>query len=277
MLTAVQIFIVYISGSVTLLADTIHNFGGAATAITLWIAFSLIKRKLTKKYTYGYGKVEDLAGVVLVFLILFSALVAGYESIMRLLHPQEISFLGYVVVAALLGFTSNEAVAEFRVKVGREMGSAALIADGYHAHVDGLTSLAVLLGAIGVWMDCPHADPLIGLIITVAILKIVWDSGKMIFSRLIDGVDPEVVDEINHSVSHVDGVEGVSDVKVRRIGHRRHAEVSIAVDSDLSVSEGHSIANNVRRELLNKIVYLLGTTIHVDLSDESGEVYHSGI
>ncbi|WP_230375510.1 cation diffusion facilitator family transporter [Methanolobus vulcani] len=275
MVTALlQIFIVYITGSVALLADTIHNFGDAATAIPLWIAFSLGRRKPNSRFTYGYGRVEDLAGVVVILLILFSALVAGYESIHRLINPQEIMFLQYVAIAALIGFVGNELVAEFRIKTGKEIGSAALIADGYHARVDGFTSLAVLLGAIGVWMGYPLADPIIGLIITVAILKIVWDSSKMVFSRLLDGVEPEVIDEIRHSINHVEGVEDVSDIRVRWIGHRLHAEINISVNSDLSVREGHRIADEVRKNLLHHLKYLSGTTIHVDPSEESGEDYH---
>ena len=276
MITALlQIFIVYISGSVALLADTIHNFGDAATAIPLWIAFSLARRKPNRQFTYGYGRVEDLAGILIVVLILFSALVAGYQSIIRLIHPQEVMFLQYVAIAALIGFLGNEAVAQFRIKTGKDIGSAALIADGYHARVDGFTSLAVLLGAIGVWMGYPLADPVIGLLITIAILKIVWDSGKIVFSRLLDGVDPEVIDEVRHAVSHVEGVEDVSDTRVRWIGHRLHAEINIAVDPALSVGEGHRIADDARKELLKHLKYLSGTTIHVDPSNESGEKYHS--
>lgn len=265
---------VYISGSVALFADTIHNFGDAATAIPLWIAFSLAKRKPNRQFTYGYGRVEDLAGIIIVLLILVIAVVAGYQSMVRLIHPQEVMFLQYVAVAAFIGFVGNEAVAEFRIKIGKEIGSAA-IADGYHARVDGFTSLAILLGTIGVWMGYPLADPAIGLIITIAILKIVWDSGKMVFSRLLDGVNPEIIDEVRHAVSHVEGVEDVSDTRVRWIGHRLHAEINIAVEPDLSVSEGHRIADDARKELLNHLEYLSGTTIHVDPLNESGEKYHS--
>jgi cation diffusion facilitator family transporter len=195
MLTAVlQVVIVYISGSVALLADTIHNFGDAATAIPLWIAFLLARRKPSKRFTYGYGRVEDLAGVAIVFMILFSAVVAGYESIQRIFQPQEVKYLWAVVAASLIGFIGNEAVALFRIKVGKEIGSAALVADGYHARVDGLTSLAVLFGAVGVWLGYPLADPIVGLLITIAILKIVWDSGKSVFTRLLDGVGPQPAD-----------------------------------------------------------------------------------
>jgi cation diffusion facilitator family transporter len=275
MLTAVlQVLIVYISGSVALLADTIHNFGDAATAIPLWIAFLLARRKPSKRFTYGYGRVEDLAGVAIVLTILFSAVVAGYESIQRFFHPQEVKYLWAVAAASLVGFAGNEAVALFRIKVGKEIGSAALVADGYHARVDGLTSLAVLFGAAGVWLGFPLADPIVGLVITIAILRIVWDSGKSVFTRLLDGVDPEIVDEIEHAAHHTPGVQEVTLVRVRWLGHRLHAVLDVTVDAKLSVEEGHEIAREVRHQLLHHLRYLSAATIHVDPAGASGLEHH---
>jgi len=275
MFTAVlQIFIVYVSGSVALLADTIHNFGDASTAIPLAIAFSLARKKPSKCFSYGYGRVEDLAGVVVVLLILFSAAVAGYESITRFLNPQPVDHLQAVALAAVIGCIGNEVVAQFRMKVGKEIGSAALIADGYHARVDGFTSLAVLLGAVGVWLGYPILDPLIGMLITIAILKIVLDSGKLVFTRLLDGVEPEVLDKVKDIAESVEGVCEVTDLRVRWIGHRLHAEINASVDPSLSVEEGHEIANAVREKLLDNFSYLSGTTIHVDPLTASGECCH---
>jgi cation diffusion facilitator family transporter len=259
---------------VALLADTIHNIGDAATAVPLWIAFKLARRKPNRRFTYGYGRVEDLAGIAIVFTILLSAVIAGYESIVRFFHPQSIRFLWAVAVASVIGFIGNEVVAQFRMKVGREIGSAALVADGQHARVDGLTSLAVLFGAIGVWLGFPLADPIVGLIITVAILRIVWESGKSIFTRMLDGVDPEVVDEIEDAVIDTPGVKGVSEVRVRWLGHRLHAELNVAVSPKLSVEKGHKISNDVRHRLLHRLRYLSNATIHIDPINASGEVHH---
>ncbi len=270
----IQAVIVVLSGSVALLADTIHNFGDAATAIPLWIAFMLARRKPSKRFTYGYGRVEDLAGVAIVLTILFSAIIAGYESIYRFYHPQKVMYLWAVIVASVIGFFGNEAVAQFRIKVGKEIGSAALIADGHHARVDGLTSLAVLFGAVGVWLGYPLADPIVGLLITAAIFRIVWESGKSIFSRLLDGVDPEVIDEIKHAVNHTQGVCGVAEVRVRWLGHRLHAELNIAVSPELSVEKGHEIAKEVRHQLLHHLRYLSNATIHIDPVNASGEKHH---
>lgn len=270
-----QVVVVWFSGSVALLADTIHNFGDAATAVPLFVAFSLARWKPTKRFTYGFGRVEDLAGLLIVLTILASAAVAGYESVQRLIAPRPVENLWAVVVASIVGFVGNEGVALFRIKVGREIGSAALVADGYHARTDGLTSLAVLLGAAGVWMGFPLADPAIGLLITVAIMKIVWDSAKLVFTRLLGGVEPDVVDEIATAAEDSPNVVDVTEVRVQWFGHRMHSEVNIAVRSDLTVAEAHGVAVETRKRLLDKINYLSSATIHVDPADASGERYHS--
>ncbi len=183
--SALQLVVVYVSSSIALLADTIHNVADATTAIPLWIAFMLVRRPPTKVFNYGLGRVEDLAGILIVAIILFSAVFAGYEAIDRLLHPQSIIHLGWVAVAGVIGFLGNEIVAVFRIKVGREIQSAALIADGYHARTDGFTSLAVVLGAAGVWAGFPLADPIIGLLITITIFGIVWRSARNQMSWLL--------------------------------------------------------------------------------------------
>lgn len=193
-----QIVVVWLSGSVALLADTIHNVTDAGTAIPLWVAFTLIRRPPSKRFSYGYGRVEDLAGVAIVL----SAIGAGYVSIHRLVHPQPVDHLWAVMTAAIIGFLGNEAVAVFRIKVGHEIDSAALVADGYHARVDGLASLAVLGGALGVWAGYPLLDPLIGILITAVILRIVWQSGRLILTRLLDGLDPEIIDAITRGPAH---------------------------------------------------------------------------
>jgi cation diffusion facilitator family transporter len=269
-----QAVVVYYSGSVALLADTIHNVGDALTAVPLWLAFRLSWRKPTKRFTYGYGRVEDLAGIAIVLTIAFSAALAGYESIDHLFHPQVVQFLWAVATASLIGFAGNEIVAAFRIKVGEEIGSAALIADGHHARVDGLVSLAVFFGVLGVYLGFPLADPLVGLIITAAILRIVSGSGKEVFTRGIDGVNPTIPEEIRDAAAHAKGVKDVTEVRVRWIGHRLHAEVNIAVDPELSVEAGHIIAKEVRHDLLHRLSYLSNALIHVDPLNASGEEHH---
>jgi cation diffusion facilitator family transporter len=269
-----QVIVVSFSGSVALLADTIHNIADAATAIPLWIAFTLARRQPSRRFTYGYGRVEDVAGVVIVLTILLSALLAGYESINRLLQPQPVEHLWAVVIASLIGFAGNEIVAILRMRVGKQINSAALVADGHHARVDGLTSLGVLFSAMGIWLGYPLADPVVGIVIAALILRIVWESGKAVFTRLLDGVDPEVIDEITRAVNHAQGVREVTEVRLRWSGHRLDAEVNLAVSPKLSVAEGHAIAVEVRHQLLHHLPYLSNVTIHVDPEDLSGEKHH---
>jgi len=272
---ALQGIVVVLSGSVALLADTIHNIADATTAIPLAIAFLFARKAPSRRFTFGYGRIEDLAGVVVVLTILFSAIVAGYESIERFLHPQDISYLWAVIAASIIGFVGNEGVAAFRLRVGREIQSAALIADGYHARVDGWTSLAVLFGAVGVWLGYPLADPIVGLLITAGIFGIVIHSGKSIFIRMLDGAEPRIIEEIRHAAAHVAEVKDVTEVRARWLGHRLHAEVNIAVNPQMTIAQAHAVATEVRHQLLHHLSYLSLVVIHVDPADQSGEAHHS--
>jgi cation diffusion facilitator family transporter len=266
---ALQLAVVFASGSVALLADTIHNIGDATTAIPLWVAFMLARRKPSATFTYGYGRVEDLAGILIVLIILFSALVAGYEAISRLIHPEMVSQLHWVAIAGLVGFVGNEAVAMLRIRVGREIASAALIADGYHARTDGLTSLAVVLGAAGVWAGFPLADPIVGLLITIAILGIVWQSSKAVLTRMLDGVDPGIIQEIHHAADHVPGVARVTDARARWLGHRLHADVAVSFAEGLSLADAQSAAGALRRELLDHMHELSTVSVTFSAPDEA--------
>ena len=274
---AAQVALVLVTGSVALLADTIHNFSDALTAVPLWIAFVLGRRQANRRYTYGYRRAEDLAGIFIVGMIAFSAVLAGWESIRRLVDPQPISNLGLVMAAGVLGFLGNELVALYRIRVGREIGSAALIADGYHARTDGFTSLAVVIGAIGVGLGFPQADPLIGVLITVAILWILKDAARQVVGRLMDAVDPELVDRIERRAATIAGVEGVSGVRVRWIGHRLEASLHATVDCDVSVSAGHRVAEAVRRDLIGSIRGLDDVLVHVDPCGHDGLDPHADV
>lgn len=273
---AFQVVIVLISGSVALLADTIHNFSDALTAVPLWIAFVLGRRAATSRYTFGYGRAEDLAGVFIVLLIAASAGLAGWESVQRLLDPQPIANLGWVVVAAIVGFVGNEAVAIFRIRVGNEIGSAALVADGYHARADGFTSLAVLLGAIGVLAGFPLADPLVGLGITVAILFVLKDAGLQMWHRLMDAIDPDVVQGLAREAALVEGVQEVDDLRLRWLGHRLEADMRIVVDEDLPTRDSHRLAEEVRHRLFHAQPKLASIIVHVDPCGHSGDDLHGG-
>jgi len=271
---ALQAIVFFLSASVGLLADIIHNFADASTAIPLGIAFWLARRHATRRFTYGLGRVEDFAGLAIVLTVLVSAVVAAYVSIRRFVYPQSVDLLWAVMLAGVVGFLGNEGVAIFRIRVGREIGSAALIADGYHARVDGWTSLAVFAGALGIWAGYPLADPIVGVLISAAIFVLVYRSAPTIVRRMLDGVETSTLDAIVHAASHVDLVQEVTDVRARWIGHRLHADLSITVPAGLSVEGGHSVATEVRHQLLHHVPHLGGVQVHVDPAGKGGASHH---
>lgn len=269
-----QFIVVVLSGSVSLLSDTIHNFGDAATAIPLTIAFLIGRRKPNNSFTYGYGKAEDLAGVTILFFMLASAIYATYVSIQRLFHPYTPTHLWIIAIASVVGFGINEGAAIFRIKVGKQINSEALVTDGKHARMDGFTSLAVLIGAVGAYFGYPIIDPIVGLFITALILHTVWESGQEVFKRMLDGVDPELVNQVKHAVEEIPGVREITETRVRWIGHTLHAEVTIAVDPKLSVEEGHEITCVAHNELKEHLPHLSHIFIHVVPIHSSGEIHH---
>lgn len=258
----IQIVIVVMSGSVALAADTIHNFADALTAVPLWIAFALGAKPATRRYTYGFGRVEDLAGSFVVAMITMSAIIAGYEAIARLIHPQQIEHVGWVALAGLVGFIGNEWVALYRIRVGHRIGSAALIADGLHARTDGFTSLAVLCSAGGVALGFPLADPIVGLLITAAILAVLRTAARDVFRRLLDGVDPAMVDAAEQALAARPGVQAVRSVRMRWIGHRLHADAELDVDPALDLAQAHRIAHDAEHELTHTVPKLTTALIH---------------
>jgi cation diffusion facilitator family transporter len=261
--SAVQLLIVILTGSVALLADTIHNFSDAMTAVPLWIAFVLARRPPTKRFTYGLGRVEDVAGLFIVLMIGLSAVVAGYESVRRLFNPHDISHVWVVLAAGFIGFAGNELVAVYRIRVGRQIGSAALVADGLHARTDGFTSLAVAAGAVGVLAGFPLADPLVGLVITVAILVVLKGAAIEVFRRLLDGVDPSLVDRVAESLHSSPGVAGIDSIRLRWIGHRLHAETSVEVDTGLDLESAHAIGRQACERLRHDVPQIAEAAVHV--------------
>jgi cation diffusion facilitator family transporter len=236
--TVLQFLVVLVSGSVALLADTIHNFSDALTAVPLWIAFILGRRAASRRYTYGYGRAEDLAGLSIVAVVALSAVVAAWQSIDRIVHPQPVQNLWWVLAAGLIGFAGNEIVAIYRIRVGRQIGSAALVADGVHARIDGFTSLAVVLGAVGVMLGLPLADPIVGLLISAAIIVLLWGTVRSIGRRLMDGIEPELLDRAQKALDQSPGVLAVPKLQLRWVGHRLQGAAMIVVaDMPLSTVE----------------------------------------
>ena len=257
-----QLVIAIVSGSIALVADTIHNFSDALTAVPLWIAFALGTRAATRRFTYGYGRAEDIAGLFVIAMITLSAIIAAYEAITRLIHPVQILHLGWVAAAGLLGFIGNELVAMYRIRVGRKIGSAALVADGLHARTDGFTSLAVLFGAGGVALGYPLADPIVGLLIIIAILAVLRTAVRDIFRRLMDAVDPKLIDAAEASLAARPGVRSVRSVRMRWIGHRLHADAELDIDPTVSLDDAHRIAHDAEHELTHAVPKLDSALVH---------------
>jgi len=265
MVTAlIQLAVVAVSGSVALLVDTIHNFADALTALPIAVAFTLGRRAPTRRYTYGFGRAEDLAGIVVVLFIAASAVVAAVEAVRRLADPRDIDHLWVVAVAGLVGFVGNEAVARYRITVGRRIGSAALVADGLHARTDGFTSLGVVLSAAGVAIGLDWADPVVGLLITVAVLSVLRDAARDVYRRLMDAVDPGLVDTVEQVAREVPGVQDLGDVRLRWIGHTLRAELVIVVEPTLGVVDAHRIAEDVEHRLLHDVARLHAALVHAD-------------
>jgi cation diffusion facilitator family transporter len=259
---ALQLLVVLASGSVALLADTVHNVSDALTALPLWIAFVVGRRAANRRYTYGYGRAEDLAGLFIVAMIALSAVIAAVEAVRRLINPVPVEHLGWVALAGLIGFIGNELVALYRIRVGRSIGSAALVADGLHARTDGFTSLAVLIGAAGVAAGFPLADPIVGLVITAAILGVLRTAVRDVYRRLMDAVEPELVDRGEAALRSVPGVTDVRALRMRWIGHALHAEADLDIAPTTTVSAAHDLAHEAEHHLIHAVPKLKGAVVH---------------
>ena len=257
----VQVAVVVASGSVALLGDSLHNVADALTAAPLAVAFALGRRPPSARYTYGYGRAEDLAGIAVVVAIAASAALSAWATIDRLFDPAPVDHVGAVIAAGLVGCAGNELVARHRIGVGRRIGSAALVADGLHARSDSCTSLALVAGATGVAAGWPLADPLAGLLITVAIGAVLWGAARSVLHRLMDAVDPEIVDLAHEVLRRVDGVQRVGRVRLRWIGHCLQLEAEMAVDAGLLVGESHEIVEAAQRALERRLPRLTSATL----------------
>jgi cation diffusion facilitator family transporter len=261
---ALQAVVVAMSGSVALLADTVHNVSDALTALPLGVAFWLGRRPPDRRHTYGYGRAEDLAGIFIVAMIALSAVVAAWQAVTRLVDPDTVANPGWVAAAGVVGFAGNELVAGYRIRVGRRIGSAALVADGLHARTDGLTSLAVLAAALGTMVGWRLADPVVGLAISAAILGVLRRAARDIYRRLMDSVEPDLVDLLEHELGQVEGIEAVDRVRVRWIGHELHADADVAVDRSLDLAATHDILEDARHHLLHRIPRLTDVLLHAN-------------
>ena len=258
-----QLVIVWLSGSVGLLADTLHNLGHLATTVPLIIAFRLGRRRPTRRYSYGFRRAEDLVGLLIGAVIALSAALIVWESVRALSTQRDMTHLGWVLAAALVGAAGNEVVARYRIRAGRRIGSAALVAEGQHARTDALTSLAVVLGVGGAWLGLPWVDPVVGLVIAVVIVAVLVASMRTVLRRLMDGVEPGTLDRVEEVAAQVRGVASVDSARARWNGHRLHVELDISVAASLTVEAGHAIAHRVEDRLTGTLPHLDLVTVHV--------------
>lgn len=271
---AIQLAIVAISGSLALMADMIHSFADASTTIPLWIAFVMGRRKATSSFPYGYRRAEDLVGIFIILVIVSTAGLVIWESYQRLITPEPIAHLPWVTAAAIVGIIVNEYVARLRIRIGRQIGSSALVADGLHARTDTLSSGAVLIAVAGVALGYPIVDSLVGFVVAAIILWMMKDTALQILRRLMDGVEPGTTDQIRAISEDVDGVDGVDAVRARWSGHRMMVEVIIAVDPNHSVAEGHHIAEHVRHQVLHRADHVHDVLVHVNPAVADGHDPH---
>ncbi|HVV23334.1 MAG TPA: cation diffusion facilitator family transporter [Pseudonocardiaceae bacterium] len=259
---AVQAAVVWLTGSVALLSDTLHNLADACTAIPLAVAFRLGRRAANRRFTYGYGRAEDFAGLLVLAVIAGSSVLAFVESVHRLLVPQDVRQLPVLAVAAVIGFLGNETAARWRIRTGRRIGSAALVADGLHARTDGFTSLSVLVAAGGAALGWRWVDPVVGLVVAVAIALVLVGAGRSVLGRLLDAADPRLVEHAAHLAAGTPGVLDVEELRLRWSGHGQLAELTVVVDRDLSLVAAHTIAHDVEHRLLHGIPRLVRAHVH---------------
>ena len=270
---AIQFAIAVIGGSAGLFADALHNLGDVLTTVALWIAFVIARRAANQRYTYGYHRTEDLAGIFIVLVIIASAVAGAVESILKLTSGAPPTQLPLSMAAALVGVAGNELLAQYKISVGKRINSVPLIADGQHSRIDGLTSLAAFAGLIGVALGFRIADPIAGLVITVVILTVVYSTTRSVLQRLLDAVDSRVVPSIVSIASEVPGVEAVNDVRARWVGHTLHVAMNIEVDAELTLVKAHAIAEEVRHRLFHRVKGLSEAIIHTDPHSHD-EDYH---
>jgi cation diffusion facilitator family transporter len=265
LLTAViQFAVVAIGGSVGLLADSLHNFADVFTTVALWIAFNASKRSADHRYTYGYDRFEDLVGVVIVLIIGLSGLISGNEAYKALVHGREVTAIGVSIAAGLVGVVGNELVAQYKIRIGRKIHSAALVADGIHSRTDGLVSAGAVVGLVGVGLGFPKADPAAAFVITGAIVWATVVAAREVTGRLVDRVEPGLVGSVEQQVRSVPGVADVHDVKARWAGRSLYVQMDLAVDEDLPLREAHAIAEEVRHAVLHGTEGVSEVQVHLD-------------
>ncbi|TME10975.1 MAG: cation transporter [Chloroflexi bacterium] len=257
--------------SAGVLADALHNAGDVLTTLVLLAAFAVARRPATRRFTSGFGRVEDVATLVIILIIVFTAAAAAFESLGRLLSSEgySISRIGPSLLAAAIGVVANLGVSEYKIRVGRRIRSLALEADGIHSRLDALVSAGAFAGLGLAWMGIAIADPLTGLAITIAIVYILAGTVGRLVLRMMDAVDPDLIDQIASAARSVKGVLGVHDVRARWVGRELVAMMHIDCAPNASLIQAHDIAQAVQQE-----VELQVPAVHLDVHMDPGTGAH---
>lgn len=255
--------------SAGVLADGLHNAGDVLTTFILLFAFRLAGRPATSRYPSGYGRIEDVATLLIVIVIVVTAAVAAVESALKLVHPESYHGIGFMLAAAAVGAVANLSVSEYKVRVGRGIGSTALEADGIHSRIDALVSFGAFAGIGLAALGVGWADPIAGLAITAMILYILAGTVRDLYHRMMDAVDPSVVEEIEHAAQHVGGVIGVHDVRARWVGRQLWIVMHIDCDPFATLAQAHELAERVEHEVAHHV-----SAAQIDIHMDPGPEHH---
>ncbi len=251
--STLELAVVVFSGSVALLADGLHNLGDVFTTVGVYFGFRTSRRAPTRRYPYGYGRAEDLAGILIVAAIWGSAVLAGLQSFEKLLSGRGTSHLTLGMLAAVIGIVGNQLVARYKMRVGRAIKSAPLIVDARHSRLDAIASFGALIGLIGVALGFRQADPIAGFAITALIVHIGIDATRDVVSRLMDVHDDELAGEVASIARAIPGVRGLGDLRVRWLGRQAEVRLVIHVPPTMPMTEAHELAHRVQDRLRTQL------------------------
>ena len=267
---AAELVAAALTNSAGVLADGLHNLGDVGTTVALAIAFILSRRAPTRRFPYGYHRVEDLAGLVVLALIVGSAVASGVTAVEHLIHRPPLTSPVLALLVAAFGFVGNEAAAQYKIRAGTRLRSLALVADGKHSRTDGIASLGAVVGVAGAALGAPVLDPVAGLVITLIIAVVAWETTRTLTGRLLDEADASLVATIEEVAATTDGVLGVSDTRARWMGRRVLAELTLEVAPETTLALAHALGEEVRHRLYHRIDPLSDVIVHLD---PAGDTY----
>jgi cation diffusion facilitator family transporter len=248
----VELAIALVSGSVALLGDALHNLSDVSTSALVFVGFRASRKVPTERYPYGYERAEDLAGIGVALVIWGSAVVAGFESVTKLVRHGGTGHLGWGIAAAAIGIAGNQLVARYKLVVGRRIRSATMVADAKHSWLDALSSAGAMLGLIGVALGWGWADAVAGIAVTGFICHVGWEVTADIAHRLLDGVDPEIITTAETAAAAVPGVMH-AHARARWTGRTLRVEVEGFLDPDTPLAAADQIGRGVASALAPQI------------------------